>query len=423
MRPGTERVAALVDALDNPQRTYPVVQVSGTNAKFSVVSIARSILAELGMTVGTYTSPHLESVRERISIGGEPIDEESFASVLSYLEPYITTVEEKIHDQLTWFELLTAMAFELFFDRAVHAAVLEVGLGGEYDATNVADAQVAVVTNVSLDHIRQFGRDLHKAAWEKGGIAKEGSHVITGIADDDTYALVESRARERGAASILRLGRDFDVLDRVPAIGGQLMSIQGLHDRYDEVFVSLFGAHQATNAALAIAACEAFSGGALDADGVRAALGSLHIPGRVEVVGRRPLIVCDGAHNIAASAVVLDAVKESFSFERLILVAGMVDTKLVEEVLADWAPIVHRAFVTAPATERAARPERLADALESAGMSRESIVVLPDVASALNSALGEASDEDLVLVFGSFYTVGEARTWLRSQGALTEARS
>ncbi len=421
MRPGTERVAALVEALGHPQRSYPVVQVSGTNAKFSVVSMTSALLGEMGLTVGGYTSPHLETVRERIALGGAPISEEDLAATLSYLEPYIETVERDIDDQLTWFELLTVVAFEAFFDRAVHAAVLEVGLGGEYDATNVADAKVGIVTNVSLDHIRQFGRDLQKATWEKSGIAKDGTFVVTGVEQDDLFDIVEARARARNAAGVARLGRDFDVTSRQPAVGGQLISVRGVHGTYDDVFLSLFGAHQAANAALAITACENFAGETLHADVVRNALGAVRVPGRIEVLGRRPLVVCDGAHNIAASAAVLDAIEEAFTYGRLILVAGMVDTKLVEEVLGQWARIVDRACLAPIRSERSAPPERLAAALEVHGLPRDRIVVAESVKRAVDAALDEANEDDLVLIFGSFYTVGEAKSWLRSHGVLTQA--
>ncbi len=421
MRPGTERVAALVEALGHPQHSYPVVHVSGTNAKFSVVSMVESIFRAMGLTVGTYTSPHLETVRERIAVSGIPIDEEALAATVDYLKPYLEQVEREMDDQLTWFELLTVMAFEAFFDRAVHAAAIEVGLGGEYDATNVADARVAVVTNVSLDHVRQFGRDLHKAAWEKGGIIKTGTFVVSGITDDELFEVVDGRARERNASDVLRIGRDFEVLDRRAAVGGQLISVQGLHGRYEEIFLSVLGSHQATNAALALVAAEAFGGGALGAEEVSSALGTMQIPGRLDVVGRRPLIVCDGAHNIAASTAVREAIEDSFSYERLILVAGMVGTKLVEEVLGEWAPLVHRAFVAAPATERAAEASRLSAALQAGGLAEADVATADTVAHALEAALDEATEDDLVLIFGSFYTVGEARGWLRSRGVLTEA--
>jgi dihydrofolate synthase/folylpolyglutamate synthase len=200
------------------------------------------------------------------------------------------------------------------------------------------------------------------------------------------------------------------------AVGGQVVTIRGLHGKYDDVYLSLFGSHQARNAALAIAACEAFTGGRLSRPELEAALGGVRVPGRIEVVGRRPLVVCDGAHNIAASAAVREAVAESFTYDRLLMVVGMVDTKLVEDVLSGWAPLVAKGFATAPATERAASSERVAGALASHGAPVETFET---VGEALDAALGEASEDDMVLVFGSFYTVGEARAWLRSKGVLT----
>jgi dihydrofolate synthase/folylpolyglutamate synthase len=194
-----------------------------------------------------------------------------------------------------------------------------------------------------------------------------------------------------------------------------------LHSRYDDVFLSLFGEHQAANATLAVAACEAFVGDALDPAIVGNALGSVRVPGRIEVMGRRPLVICDGAHNIAASQAVLEAVQDSFTYARLILVAGMIETKLVEEVLAQWAPVIDSAYVAAPRTDRAAAPERLAAALELHGLPRERIDVSDSVVHAVEAALDEATEDDLVLIFGSFYTVGEARGWLRSRGVLTQA--
>lgn len=415
MRPGTERIAALVESLDHPQRTYPVVHVSGTNGKYSVSAMVTAILTELGLTVGTYTSPHLESVRERIAIGGEQIDEAGFAAVLSYLEPYIHLVEKERNEVVTYFELLTLMAFEAFFDRPVHAAVLEAGLGGEYDATNVADARVAVVTNVSLDHVRQFGSDLRKAAWEKSGIVKERSAVVTGIEQDDLFAILSERIRERGARTPTRLGVEVDVIDRRPAVGGQAVTIRGLHDTYEDVFVSLFGAQQARNAALAIAACESFGDERLSEDALRAALGGITTPGRVEVVGRHPLVICDGAHNPAAARAVREALEESFTYERLTIVAGVLEDKLIADVLGVFAPIASHWVATRAAVERAAEPERLVEVLEASGVDRASIDVVVPVADAVQTALDTVTPDDAVLIVGSFTTVGEARVWLRSR--------
>lgn len=410
MRPGTERVSALVEALDNPQHTYPVIHVAGTNGKFSVLAIATSILGELGLSAGTYTSPDLGVVRERIGFALDPIDEETFASVLSYLQPQLEVVERRLGDELTYFELLTVMAFEAFFDRAVHAVILEAGLGGEYDATNVADARVGVVTNVTLDHIRQFGGDLHKAAWEKAGIAKEGTTIICGVQDDDLFEVVRKRATEKGAASVLRAGHDIELVARRQGVGGQLLTIRGTYATYDDMFFVLHGEHQATNALLAVAAVESFAGGALDRDAVENALRTVQTPGRMEILGRHPLVIADGGHNPAAATAVKSTAEESFPHERLILVVGMLSEKLIDEVLEIWAPVVDRAIVTAPRSERAAEPARLVEVLQR--LSVEDVEVVDGVASAVDLAVSQAAEDDLVLVFGSFHTVSEARDHL-----------
>lgn len=374
------------------------------------------------MTVGRYTSPDLGNVRERIAIDGHPIDEETFAATLEYLQPFIELVEQRLGEQLTYFELLTVMAFEAFFDRPVHAAVIEVGLGGEYDATNVADGQVSVMTNVSQDHVRQFFGDLTKAAWEKSGIAKEGATFITAVDQPDLLEIVESRASERGVSSFIRFGADIDVLDRQVAFGGQVITVRGLRTTYTDVFLRLFGEQQARNAALAIAAVEAFVGEALDEEVVAGALTKVVTPARVEVVHRDPLVVVDGGHNPASAEAVKDTVTEAFAYERLILVIGMLEEKLIEDVLGIWAPIVDRFVVTAPTTtQRAAVPQRLAQALFELGVTDERVIVIDGVPEATRYAMDEAGSNDLVLVFGSFFTASEVRAWLRDTGALAEA--
>jgi dihydrofolate synthase/folylpolyglutamate synthase len=409
----------MMDALGHPQRSYPVLHVAGTNAKFSVVAIATAILSELGVSTGTYISPDLGNVRERIGFALEPIDEESFANVVEYLKPYIDIVEERLAEQLTYFELLTVMAYEAFFDRAVHAAVVETGLGGEYDATNVADAAVGVLTNVSLDHIRQFGGDLNKAAWEKAGIAKEGTVLVTGVEQDELFELIARRADEKGAARVLRAGRDIDLIDRQPAVGGQLLTIRTEHTTYDDTFFTLFGEHQARNAVLATSAVEAFIGRPIERDALDRALATVTTPGRMEILMRHPLVVVDGGHNPAAASNVRAAVEDAFARQRLILVVGMVGSKPVEDTLAVWAPITDHAVVCVPQTERAADADRLVSTLRDLGVPDESIDVVEDVGTAVEHAIGLASDDDLVLVFGSFYTASEARDRLRTSGSLT----
>ena len=411
IRPGTERVKALTDDLAKPQDSYPVMHIAGTNAKFSVLAIATAILGEIGMTVGTYTSPDLGNVRERIGFGLAPIDEKTFEEVLDYLRPYIEIVEKRLGEQLTYFELLTALAFEAFFDRAVHAAVIEAGLGGEFDATNVANGVVGVLTNVSLDHIRQFGGDLSKAAWEKAGIAKPDQTFITGIEQDDLFDLVSKRATEKGASSVLRLGRDIKLLDRQPAVGGQVVTLEGVHATYDEMFIPLFGEHQALNTVLAVSACEAFVGESLDRDTLARGLAVVRLPARMEIMQRQPLVIVDGGHNPGSARSVRDALEDSLTWQRLILVVGMVDTKPIDESLSIWAPIVDHAIVTTPKTERAGDPQRLVDVLVRSGVETE---IVPDVATAVEHALAFADREDLVMIYGSFYTATEARDWLRA---------
>ena len=417
IRPGTERIQAIVKALGHPQRSYPVIHVAGTNGKYSVASMIASILGSLGLTVGVYTSPHLEHVRERIAIGREPIAPDDFAGVLSYLRPYLDVVEADRDDHLTYFETLTAMAFEWFFDRGVHVAVVEAGLGGEYDATNVAEARVAVVTNVGSDHLTTFG-DLRTAAWEKAGVIKEGTIAITGVADPELLDVVAERARERGAEAFRVLGVDVDVSARVPSLGGQTLTISTPHGRYEDLFLPLFGPHQATNAALAVAGAEAFAGEELAREPLADGLALTRVTGRMEVVGRRPLIVVDGAHNPPGADAAVATLRESFTYGRLLGVVAMVGDKSIEEVVGTVGPLCDLVYVARPRDERGAPVQRLVEGLETAGVT--DIATRETVADALADAVEEAAPDDLVFVFGSLYTIGEALSWLRNRGVLPQ---
>jgi dihydrofolate synthase/folylpolyglutamate synthase len=313
------------------------------------------------------------------------------------------------------------MAFEAFFDHPVHAAVLEAGLGGEYDATNVADATVGVLVGVSLDHVRQFGDDLRKAAWEKAGIAKAGTTLVTGVEQGDLVAIIEARAQERDARGVLRLGRDIEIAERRPGHRGQTVTVRGIYGEYDDVFLSAYGAHQATNAALAIGACEAFAGEALDAAALGEALGTVRTPGRIDVVSRRPPIVLDGGHNPAAAAAVRGTLEESFSYDQLIVVVGMLDDKLIEDVIGVWTPIVQQWIVAPLRTERGAAPERIVNAIIDEGIPSDAIDVVDDIAEGVATAADRAARNDLILVFGSFHAVGDAMTWLRTSGGVPQA--
>jgi dihydrofolate synthase/folylpolyglutamate synthase len=243
--------------------------------------------------------------------------------------------------------------------------------------------------------------------------------VITGVEQDDLFDIVARRATEKGAASVHRAGVDVELVERRPALGGQLLTIRGLHATYDDVFLALFGAHQADNAVLAVTACEALVREALDRDHLERALATVKTPGRIEVLARHPLVVCDGGHNPASAEVVKDAVAEAFSYARLIMVIGMLSEKLIDEVLAIWAPVVDRFIVTAPKSERSAEPGRLVDTLNALGAA--DVEIVDGVPDAVDHAMAVADEEDLVLVFGSFHTASEARDWLRAKGALAEA--
>ncbi|HVL82169.1 MAG TPA: Mur ligase family protein [Actinomycetota bacterium] len=420
IRPGNERIAALLEALGRPQDSLRAIAVAGTNGKFSVASMTSSVLESLGLVVGLYTSPHIGSVVERIRIAGSDVSGDAFGGLLAYLSPYIELVEAERGDRLTYFETITAMAIEAFFDRAVHVAVLEAGLGGEWDATNVVDAEVAVVTNIGLDHIVEFGGDLERAAWEKAGIVKEGAAVVTGVTQPELLRVVEERALERASGPLLRLGREIEIAERHPAVGGQSFTVRTPLRAYEDLYLPAFGAHQALNAALAVAAAESFAGAELDPEGVAAGLESVRLPARVETVARHPLVVVDGGHNIDSATAVLTTLTQELEHDRLLVVAGMLEDKQVEEVMGILAGAGQAFYLAAPSSDRAADPSRLAGGLLDAGVPGARIAVHDRVADAMSEALDAAGEEDLVLVFGSFYTAGEAKAWLRATGRVAQ---
>src|SRR5438552_13303645 len=286
-----DRVGRLVELMADPQRAYPVLHLTGTNGKGSTARVLTSLLTAKGLSVGTYTSPHLERFNERMAWNGEPISDAAFVEVIEA----VAGIEMLVPSRPTVFEILTAAAFRWFADIAVDAGVVEVGLGGRWDATNVADGQVAVVTNVSLDHAETIGPTLTDIAGEKAGIIKPGSTLVLG---ETTPALADI-FRAAGAAEIWERGRDFACDGNRLAHGGRLLDLRTPGASYDDLYLPVHGAHQGDNAALALAAAEAFFGAPLDADVVEQAMAAVKIPGRLEVMSRHPLTVLDGAHNPA----------------------------------------------------------------------------------------------------------------------------
>jgi dihydrofolate synthase/folylpolyglutamate synthase len=424
--PTLDRIRELLDLLGSPQDAAPVIHIAGTNGKTSTARMIEALLREFGLRTGRFTSPHLHSVRERISFDGAPIDPERFVATYDDVAPYLDLVDVRHDVRLSFFEVLTAMGYAAFADAPVDVAVVEIGMGGSWDATNVADARVAVVTPIAIDHVRFLGSSLEEIAAEKAGIIKPDSYVVVAQQPLAAAEVLMRRSVELGAI-VAREGLEFGVLARPLAVGGQVLTLRGLAGEYDDVFLPLLGAHQAHNAATALAAVEAFLGGAhaergrLDIDLVRAAFAEVTSPGRLEVVRRSPTVVLDAAHNPAGAAATALAVQESFGFTRLVGVFAAMADKDVGGMLAALEPVLAELVVTQSGSGRAMPADELgAVAVEIFGPDR--VEVTPRLDDAIDSAVTLAEEEgDLggagVLVTGSIVTVAEARTLLGKVGA------
>ncbi|HEU0288137.1 MAG TPA: folylpolyglutamate synthase/dihydrofolate synthase family protein [Nocardioidaceae bacterium] len=418
--PTLARIRALVDLLGDPQTAYPVIQLTGTNGKTSTGIMIDTLLRGLGLRTGRFTSPHLESMTERISLDGAPIDAEMFVRTYNEIEPYVEVVDRSGPHPMSYFETITGMAYAAFSDAPVDVAVVEVGMGGLWDATNVVDAQVAVVTPIAVDHEHYLGDRPETIAEEKSGIIKPGSFVVLAPQEVEAAEVLLRRVAEVGATAA-REGVEFGVVSRQPGVGGQLVSLRGLAREYDEVFLPLYGLHQAHNAVVALAAVEAFVGGIeLDIDVVRESFGQVIVPGRLEVVRRSPTIVLDAAHNPAGCAAAMEAVQEAFAFSPLIGVVGTMTDKDVDEMLAVLEPVMAQIVCTQNSTPRAMAAEALGDLAEGVfGPDRVHVHArlddAIDVAAGLaeeGGSYGEALGSGGVLVIGSVVTAGEARTLL-----------
>jgi dihydrofolate synthase / folylpolyglutamate synthase len=405
--PTLDKMRELAHLMGNPERTYPSIHVTGTNAKGSTAALLTSLLGAMGLSVGTYTSPHLARVNERIARNEEPIDDDALAEVLSTL----AGLEGLLSDRPTCFELLTAAAFAWFADVAVDAAVVEVGVGGTWDATNVLDARVAVLTNVSFDHTDVLGPTLEGIAEDKSGIVKPGSIAVVGETDPGLVSLIETRAFERGADAVWVAGRDFRCRTNRLAVGGRLVDIDTPGASYDEVLLSLHGPHQGVNAAGALSAAEAFFGRPLGRDVVEEALGSVSVPGRLEVVRRQPLVLLDGAHNQAGMEALATALTDGFAVDGpTVAVVGMLRGRDPSALLAALAPAgIERVVACAPDSPRAVAAAEVAHAATGLGLRAEAA---PSVTAAVERALGLVPPEGMVVVAGSLYVVAGAREML-----------
>ncbi len=405
--PTLDRMRALTRLLGEPQQAYPSVHITGTNGKGSTAAMVTALLGAQGLTVGTYTSPNLSRVNERLSRNGQPIEDAEFLEELEAL----SRLESMMEDPPTRFELLTAAALAWFADEAVDVAVVEVGLGGRWDCTNVVDGDVAVLTNVSFDHTEVLGPTLEDIARDKSGIFKSGSRVVIGESDPTLVTQLRRAAGAAGAAEVWVRGSEFACTSNRLAVGGRLIDVRTPATAYGELLVPLHGAHQGENASAALAAVEAFFGSPLRDDVVDEAFGGLRVPGRLEVVGRHPLVVVDGAHNVAGMLVLARSLVEEFTVEgEAQAVVGMLSGRdpaaMLEALLAAG---IRSVVACAPDSPRALPAERVAEAAVGLGMT---VAVAASPGDAVRLAVGRAGPDDRVVVCGSLYVVADARRLL-----------
>ena len=403
MVPDLARISAVAELLDDPQLTYPTIHVTGTNGKTTTARLVVDLACEHGLMAGLYTSPHLHSVTERVAVCDEAISEEEFGEEYERLLPYFLLVDAR-GERVTYFEALTALAFVWFSDKPVSLGVFEVGMGGSWDATNIVAGDVAVICPIAIDH-PELGSTLDQIASEKAGIVKPGKVVVCREQPPEAFKVIQDRC-EAFEAQLRYEGRDFAVSDRRRSVGGQVIGVRGLFDRYVEVPLGLFGEHAARNAAAAIVAVESFLEKALTPDAVRTALSAASSPGRLEVVARRPTIVVDGAHNPAGAEALVSTLTEAFGWSRLHLVIAISANKDVDGIVAALAPLADRAYAARNASTRSAVGERVAQSLASA---RVPVEAFGSVAEALQAARDSAGADDLILVTGSLYTVADTR--------------
>lgn len=434
--PSTARISALLELLGSPQRSYPSIHVAGTNGKTSVTRMIDALLTALHRRTGRTTSPHLQSAVERISIDGKPVTPAQYVEIYRELEPFVELVDAQSEaaggPKMSKFEVVTAMAFAAFADAPVDVAVVEVGMGGRWDATNVVDAPVAVITPIGLDHMNYLGEQIADIAGEKAGVIKRQADDLVPV---DTVAVIGKQVPEamevllaeavRADAAVAREDSEFAVLSRQIAVGGQLLELQGLSGVYPEVFLPLHGEHQAHNAAVALAAVEAFFGAGadrqLDVDAIRAGFAAVVNPGRLERMRSAPTVFIDAAHNPAGAQALAESLAQEFDFRFLVGVVSVMADKDVDGILAALEPAFDQLIVTHNGSPRAMDVEALAwRAEERFGPDRViTATTLPDAIETATALVEEAGNDTGfadgfsgagMVITGSVVTAGAART-------------
>ncbi len=422
-RPRLGPTRRVLELLGDPQRSYPIIHVTGTNGKTSTSRITESILRAYGLRTGLMTSPHLVRVNERIMIDGDAISNEVLVANWDDISPYLRMVDTDLveagESELTFFEALTALAFASFADAPIDVAVIEVGMGGEWDSTNVGDGQVAVFTPISLDHTARLGNTVVEIAQTKSGIIKPLASVVTATQPPDALAELR-RAAELTESTVASEGEEFSLLGNAVAVGGQVISVKGLAGTYNDLFLPLFGDYQAQNATVAIAAVESFLGGGtqmLVGDVLAEGIGTATSPGRLQVVGTEPTVLVDAAHNPDGARALAGAMGSYFTFDEICIVIGVLDEKDGEGIAEALAPIAKRFHVTRSSSPRAVDPEVFGDVLvEIAG--DDAVFRFDDLAEALASARdwAEKAAGRAVLVAGSITLVGETMAIAEDEG-------
>ena len=425
IEPSLDRIAALCDALGSPQLSYPTIHIAGTNGKTTTSRMIDSLFRQLGYRTGRFTSPHLESFLERISINGAPIPAEGLIATYNDIALYLDLIDSRQPHPISFFEAMTALAFVAFAEFPVDIGVIEAGMGGEWDATNVVQSQVAVITPIGLDHQEYLGNTITEIARTKSGIIKPESHVVMAAQPAEAATVLTAKVVER-AAIPYREGIEFSVAKRSLAVGGQLVTINGVHGVYEDIFIPLYGSHQAGNAAVALAAVEAFAGVKVDDELVRQAFAAVDSPGRLEILYRDPTVMVDAAHNPHGAHALAETLKNEFDFESTIGIVAILGDKDVRGILTELEPVIDRVVVTQNSSDRAMSTDKLYElAVEIFGIDRtyrednlrSAITYSMEQVTLLNQVSDGVS---AVIIAGSVVTAGESRAILRSIQGATE---